>query len=169
MVKIQGQAKKIYYLISTEMVEMAKPKKLWYLTEKSHGRNGYSKGQNGLDGYQNLRMIFPLVLANCSVSRTEIDEQPSEILCVCVCVCVYLVAKSCLTLYGAMDCGPPHSPAHGIFQARILEYVAIFYSKGFPTQGLNCVSCISCIGRQILYHCATWEAPPPAWVTTIFP
>lgn len=57
---MQGQIKKkkMYYLISTEMVEMAKPKKLWYLTEKSHDRNGYSKGQNGLDGYQNLRMTF---------------------------------------------------------------------------------------------------------------
>lgn len=55
---MQGQIKKMYYLISTEMIEMAKPKKLWYLTEKSHDRNGYSKGQNGLDGYQNLRMTF---------------------------------------------------------------------------------------------------------------
>ena len=29
----------------------------------------------------------------------------------------------------------------------------------FPTQGLNPVSCISCIGRQVLYHWATWENP----------
>ena len=30
----------------------------------------------------------------------------------------------------------------------------------FPTQGSNaCLSCVSCIGRQIFYHSATWEAP----------
>ena len=29
----------------------------------------------------------------------------------------------------------------------------------FPTQGSNSHFCVSCIGRQILYHCATWEAP----------
>ena len=29
----------------------------------------------------------------------------------------------------------------------------------FPTQGPNCAFYISCIGRQILYHWTTWEAP----------
>ena len=28
----------------------------------------------------------------------------------------------------------------------------------FPTQGLNHISCVSCIGRLILYHWVTWEA-----------
>ena len=28
-----------------------------------------------------------------------------------------------------------------------------------PTQDWTCISCISCIGRWILYHCTTWEAP----------
>ena len=27
-----------------------------------------------------------------------------------------------------------------------------------PDPGMTCISCIFCIGRQILYHCATWEA-----------
>ena len=31
----------------------------------------------------------------------------------------------------------------------------------FLTQDQTCVSCVSCIGRQILYHCATLEARPP--------
>ena len=47
---------------------------------------------------------------------------------------------------------------YGIFQARILEWVAISYSKGiFPTQGSNPCLLISCIGSWILYCCATWE------------
>ena len=28
----------------------------------------------------------------------------------------------------------------------------------FPTQGSTRISCISCTGRQILYHCTTWQA-----------
>jgi len=37
-----------------------------------------------------------------------------------------------------MDCSPPGSSAHGISQARMLEWVAIAFSKGvFPTQGLE--------------------------------
>jgi len=37
----------------------------------------------------------------------------------------YLVAQSCLTLWDPMDCSPPDSSVHGIFQARTLEWVAI--------------------------------------------
>ena len=36
-----------------------------------------------------------------------------------------LVAQSCLTLCDPVDCSPPGSSAHGIPQARILEWVAI--------------------------------------------
>ena len=35
------------------------------------------------------------------------------------------VAQSCLTLSDPMDCGPPGSSVHGIFQARVLEWGAI--------------------------------------------
>ena len=35
----------------------------------------------------------------------------------------------CLTLCDLMDCSPPGSSVHGIFQARILEWVAISYSR----------------------------------------
>ena len=41
-----------------------------------------------------------------------------------------LVAKSCLTLCNPMDCSPPGSSVHGILQARILEWVAIPFSRG---------------------------------------
>ena len=58
-----------------------------------------------------------------------------------------------------MDCSLPGSSVHGIFQARILEWVAIPFSRGSsqPRDG-TCISCISYIGRQILYHWVTWEA-----------
>ena len=39
------------------------------------------------------------------------------------------VAQSCPTLCDPMDCSPPGSSVHGIFQARILEWGAIFFSR----------------------------------------
>ena len=69
-----------------------------------------------------------------------------------------LVAQLCPTLCGPVDCSPPGSSVQGIFQARILEWVAISSSRG-STQ-LRDHTCISCIDRQILYHWATWEAVP---------
>ena len=44
-----------------------------------------------------------------------------------------LVAKSCPTLYDSMDCSPPVSSIYGIFQDRILEWVAISFSPN-PSQ-----------------------------------
>ena len=41
-----------------------------------------------------------------------------------------LVAQLCLTLCNPMDCSPPDSSVHEIFQARILEWVAISFSRG---------------------------------------
>ena len=57
-----------------------------------------------------------------------------------------------------MDCSPPDSSVHGISQARILEWVAVSFSRGSSRlRDWTPVSCVSCIGRQILYYCATWE------------
>ena len=71
--------------------------------------------------------------------------------------CCCLVTQSCLTLCKPMDYTPPGSSVHGISQERILEGVAIFFSRGssWPRDQTH----VSCIGRQILYHWATREAP----------
>jgi len=70
------------------------------------------------------------------------------------CVC----AQLCLTFCDPMNCSPPVSSVHGLFQARILERVAISYLSGSSqSRDWSCVSCVSCTGRQILYHCVTWE------------
>ena len=44
-------------------------------------------------------------------------------------VCV-LVIKSCVTLCNPVDSSPPGSSVHGILQARILEWIAIPFSRG---------------------------------------
>ena len=78
---------------------------------------------------------------------------------IALCVRAHSVAQSCLTLCDPMDCSSPGSSIHGIFQSKILEWVAISYSRGSsPPRDRIHVSCISCTGRWILYHCASWEA-----------
>ena len=58
-----------------------------------------------------------------------------------------------LTLCSPMDCSLPGSSIRGGFQARILECVAISYSRGSSwLRDRTRVSCISCFGKQILYH-----------------
>ena len=55
-----------------------------------------------------------------------------------------------------MDCSLPGSSVHGILQARILEWVAISFSRGSSWPGDW--TCISRIDRLILYCCASREA-----------
>ena len=66
---------------------------------------------------------------------------------------------SCLTLHDPMDCSPPGSSVHGILQARILDWVSTFFSRGsFPPRDWTFVSWVSCNGRRLLYCWTTWEA-----------
>ena len=68
-----------------------------------------------------------------------------------------LITQCCLTFYDAVDYSPPGSSVHGIIQARTLERVAIFLSRGsslFRDQPQ--VSCGCWVGRWILDHWATW-------------
>ena len=52
-----------------------------------------------------------------------------------------------------MDCSPPGSSVPGILQARILEWVAISFSReSSQPRDRTWVSYVSCIGRQALYH-----------------
>ena len=68
--------------------------------------------------------------------------------------------QSCLILCNPMDYSLPGSSVHGILQARILEWVAISFSRGSSgPRDWTQVSWVFCIGRWILYHGATWEAP----------
>ena len=60
------------------------------------------------------------------------------------------VIQSCPRLCNPMNYSPPGSSVHGILQARILEWFAISSSRG--SLRLRDQTCVSCIGRQILYH-----------------
>ena len=54
-----------------------------------------------------------------------------------------LVTQSCPTLCDPMDCIPPCSSVHGILQVRILEWVAIPFSRGSPDPGIESGSSVS--------------------------
>ena len=62
------------------------------------------------------------------------------------------VAELCLTLCKPMNCSPPDSSVHGIFQARILEWVAIPSSRDLLTQGWKAYLLHLLQSRWILYH-----------------
>ena len=70
--------------------------------------------------------------------------------------CCSLTAHLCPTLCDPIDCSPPGSPVRGIFQARILKWVAISSCRrsSLPRDQTH----VSCIGRRIFTASATWEA-----------
>ena len=81
------------------------------------------------------------------------EFQASESVSGTICCCI--VAQLCLSLCCPTDCSPPGSYVHGISQARILERVAISFSRrsSWPRDRTQ----VFCIGRRILYHWATWK------------
>ena len=75
------------------------------------------------------------------------------------CLGGHVCVLSHIQLFEPLDYSQASSSVHEIFQTRILERVAISSSwrSSWP-RGRAHVSYGSCIGRQILYHWATWEA-----------
>ena len=72
------------------------------------------------------------------------------------CTCAGLVTQSCPTRCDSMDYSPPGSSCHGILQARILEWVAISFSRGssWPRDSTR----VSCAAGKFFTVWATREA-----------
>ena len=64
--------------------------------------------------------------------------------------CLCSVTQMCPTFCDPTDCSPPSSSVHGIFQARVLEWVATSHSRVFSTQGLN-LRLLSLLHRQVKF------------------
>ena len=71
------------------------------------------------------------------------------------CVC----SQSCVIPCDPLDCSLPGSSVHDILQTRLLEQAAVSYSRGssWPKDQTH-ISCISCLGRWILYHGTPWAS-----------
>ena len=73
---------------------------------------------------QETLKIFVNTCSSRTSPKIQHDGGPSSWFCSCC-----LVSKSCLSLLQPKDCSPPISSIHGISQARILEWVAISFSR----------------------------------------
>ena len=113
-----------------------------------------------------LPFFFPLQLNYVSF--------PNATYC---CAHVCSVTQLCLTPCDPMDCSHVGSSLHGIFQARILVWVAMPSSKGSSYPGLES-SLISCIvgiffnaepwGNPLLYYCWLYiDIPGLLWFSSI--
>ena len=88
------------------------------------------------------------------------------------------VAQSCPTLNDPMDCNLPGSSIHGIFQARVLEWVAISFSRtailpAIPLLGIHTEetrierdTCIPMFTAALFIIAKTWKQPrcPDEWI-----
>ena len=80
-------------------------------------------------------------------------------------MCVCSVPQSHPTLGNPMDCSAPDPFVHGIFPARILEWVVISFLGSSQPRDQTHISCVSCIGRWILHHWA-WNLKSPLHAST---
>jgi len=94
----------------------------------------------------------PLYSLQCSFFVLDVRKYAMHI---CIYCCCCFVANLCLTLCDSMHYSPPVSSVHGISWARILEWVAISFSRGLPDSGID--PCLL-LCWQIIYHCTTWES-----------
>ena len=79
-----------------------------------------------------------------------------------------LVMQLCLTLCDPADCSSPGSSDLGVFQAKLVEWVAISSRRIFPTQGSNRRFLCLVHSRQILCPVSHWGSPIliPMWPQT---
>ena len=77
--------------------------------------------------------------------------------------CYYLVNESCPTLCDPMDCSLPGSSLHGISQARILEWVAISFSRGLLLPEIEFIS-TALEGRFFFFTTELYQGNPCTYI-----
>ena len=136
-------------------------KRSWCWERSKAGGEGDNRGWDGWmtsltrwtwvgDGQQSLACCSPWC---CKESDTTRRLELNEI-DIFSYTCVHAKSlQSCLIVYDAIHCSPLGPTVHGFLQARILEWVAMPSSRGSSwLRDQNCISYVSCIGRQVLYH-----------------
>ena len=119
------------------------------------GNEEWLLGESGgiFHGDENvLKSVLVLVIQACGCIRTtELCTFNGRVVWpISMHVC------SVMSLCDPMDRSRPGSSVHGIFQARILEWFAISFSRG--SSQLRDRTHVSLVGRRVLYLWATWEA-----------
>ena len=125
-----------------------------HLTNVSHRTE--ARGSHGRRGAFHTALCLPA----SQRASPALPASPSSLPSNCVRVCAKSL-ESCLTLCNPMHCCLPGSSVHGVLQARILAWLVLSFSReSSQPRDRTQVSYISCIGRWVLYHYTTWEAPP---------
>ena len=100
--------------------------------------HGVAKSRTRLNDFTFTFFHFPLVFL-----KLKCAYEPTSTLV----ASVHMRAPLCPLLYNSMDRAMPGSSIHGILKARILEWVAISFSRGSSRpRDRACISHISCIG-----------------------
>jgi len=120
----------------------------------SQGQPGEVRGLRHLEGCLGGFFVFFLL---CSGDKFLGAAHGAILILSCVCV----QSLSHVWLFATPWTAAHQAPlSMGFFQARILEWVTISFSRGSSQpRDWTHVSCVSCTGRRILYYRATWEAP----------
>ena len=128
----------------------------------------WKAAKRGLEGFSNKRSFhlegsFRVWESRCCQNQDSenykkcITENGKNILINFIVVQFSSVAQSCPTLCYPMDCSLPGSSVHGIFQAIVLEWIAISFSRG-PSQPRDWTR-VSCIVDRRFTIWATREVP----------
>ena len=77
------------------------------------------------------------------------------------------VSQLCPALYNTLDCSPPGSSVHGIYQARILKWIAISFSRGSSQpRDWTSVFCVSCNAGRF-FTCWAIREPLLTWYINV--
>ena len=146
--------------------------KLWQLAMDreawSVAVHGVTKIQIRLSGWTELSISSTCDMFKC----IYIHALVCVLCCVCLCLCVCFFSSSFVSdslkpngqekkkkERNPMDSSPPGSSFHGIFQARLLEWVAISYSRGSSNPEIRLMILVSpVLAGGFFTTSATWEA-----------
>ena len=94
-----------------------------------------------------LQSILNTFLSDLLTNKSRHITPQFKALHACTC------AQSCPILCHSINCTLTGSSVHGVFQARIMQWVAIFFSRiSSRSRDQTHVSCVSCSGRQFIYQ-----------------
>ena len=95
---------------------------------------------NRVISYEKMQLLLQVQVHQIQERESSLTPWRSIRTCACV------LTQSCLTLCNPVDCSPKGCSVHGVFQARILEWVATPFSK--RSSWLRDWTCISFVSWQ---------------------
>ena len=121
---------------------------LWIIHNCEVIKSSCSSRKNRLVNWESLNIYFLVFIILGSPVRAEWWVKAATIILFPVLMCT----QSYLTLCHPMDCSLPGSSVHGIFQARLMEWVAFPSPGDLPDPGMKPTSVTSALAGGFFYH-----------------